>query len=75
MNSEQIRIIVEKQRNFFNTGKTLDVNFRILYLKKLYKVIKDNIELIYEGLYKDLGKSSSESYMCEVGLVLICSSI
>ena len=48
MNSEQIRIIVEKQRNFFNTGKTLDVNFRILYLKKLYKVIKDNIELIYE---------------------------
>ncbi len=29
-----------------------------------------NIELINEGLYKDLGKSPSEAYMCETGLVL-----
>ncbi|MGM9971107.1 MAG: aldehyde dehydrogenase [Anaeroplasmataceae bacterium] len=70
MNQDQIKIIVEKQRNFFSTGKTLDYKFRKEYLIKLYKAIKENIPLINEGLYKDLGKSASESYMCEIGLVL-----
>ncbi len=70
MNQEQIRILVEKQRSFFQTKKTIDVNFRIFYLKKLYKEIKDNIKDISDALYRDLGKSMSESYMCEIGLVL-----
>ena len=34
------------------------------------KVIKDNEIAIFEVLNKDLGKSETEAYMCEVGLTL-----
>ncbi|MDE7453689.1 MAG: aldehyde dehydrogenase [Clostridia bacterium] len=62
--------IVEVQKKFFKSGKTLDVKFRLCHLKKLYHAIKDNLDIIHDGLKKDLGKSASESYMCETGLVL-----
>ena len=62
--------ILEKQKKFFKSGKTLDINLRIEYLKKLKKVIKDNEIAIFEALNKDLGKSETEAYMCEVGLTL-----
>lgn len=62
--------ILEKQKDFFRSGKTLDIAFRVEYLKKLKQTIKDYEELIFDALFKDLGKSSTESYMCEIGLVL-----
>lgn len=62
--------IVLKQRNFFNTHKTLDVNFRLQNLKTLKRAILSYEEKINEALQKDLGKSAFETYMCEVGLVL-----
>ncbi|MDY4694341.1 MAG: aldehyde dehydrogenase [Blautia sp.] len=70
MNNEAILNIVEKQRRFFYSGRTLDVNFRIRALKKLKSCIEDNEEQINRALMEDLGKSSFESYMCETGLVL-----
>ena len=66
----EIGEIVERQRSFFAEGNTLNVKTRLRYLKKLYSAIKDNLDAIHDGLYKDLGKSASESYMCETGLVL-----
>ncbi|MDE6850774.1 MAG: aldehyde dehydrogenase [Clostridia bacterium] len=66
----EIGEIVERQRKYFATGSTLNVKTRLKYLKKLYAAIKSNLDLIHEGLFKDLGKSASESYMCETGLVL-----
>lgn len=66
----EIDEIVEKQRKFFADGNTLNVKTRLHYLKKLYAAIKNNLDAIHDGLYKDLGKSASESYMCETGLVL-----
>ena len=65
----EIEETVERQRKYFASGSTLDVKKRLKYLKKLYAVIKNNLDLIHDGLYKDLGKSASESYMCETGLV------
>lgn len=62
--------ILEKQKEFFKSGKTLDINFRIEYLKKLKTAIKNNENEILEALHKDLGKSETEAYMCEVGLAL-----
>ncbi len=70
MNLEDIDEVVKKQKEFFASGKTLDVKFRIKYLKALYAAIKNNLDAIHEGLKKDLGKSVSESYMCETGLAL-----
>ncbi len=66
----KMRTLVESQRTFFNTSQTRDVNFRILQLKKLYGAIKDNEELITAALQKDLAKSTYESYVTEIGLVL-----
>ena len=62
--------ILNKQREFFMSGKTLPVKLRLEYLKKLKEVIKVNEQEIFDALYKDLGKSSTEAYMCEVGLSL-----
>ncbi len=62
--------IVKEQKKFFESGKTLDYKFRKSMLTALYKAIKSNLDIIHEGLKKDLGKSASESYMCETGLVL-----
>ena len=70
MNSREILSIIESQKTYFKDGNTFDLKRRKDNLKKLYAKIKENIELIYEGLYKDLGKSKTESYMCEIGLVL-----
>lgn len=61
---------VESQRAFFKSGATLGVGVRHEYLKRLYRAIKDNLGSLHGGLYKDLGKCESESYMCETGLAL-----
>lgn len=65
-----IKAVIERQREYFKSGKTLDAKQRKKRLTALYAAINDNLDLIHEGLKKDLGKSASESYMCETGLVL-----
>lgn len=65
-----IHQIVQSQRHFFQTGKTLDVSYRIQLLKKLRdEIINREIEIL-EALHNDLGKSPFESYTTEIGLVL-----
>lgn len=70
MKEIEIKNIVERQRNFFATGKTLDVNYRIEMLKKLKAAIYTYEEDICAALKKDLGKSRDEAYMCEIGMTL-----
>jgi len=65
-----IEKIVEEQRNYFAAGKTFDVKFRLEALDKLKKAILRHETELLEAIRKDLGKSASESYMCEVGLTL-----
>lgn len=67
---KNIRMVVEHQRKFFDTKETLNINKRIYYLKKLKTSILKYENEINEALFQDLGKSASESYMCEVGLTL-----
>ena len=62
--------ILEKQRQFFRSGATLPVSFRIEMLKKLYNTIKKYETEICKALTTDLGKSDFEGFMCEVGLTL-----
>jgi len=65
-----IKGVIERQREFFNGGKTKDIGFRIDKLKILRKVIIENEKEIMEALKKDLNKSPFESYETEIGLVL-----
>ncbi len=70
MNKEEIEELIKKQKDFFNSNATLNIKFRKQYLKKLYMAIKNHEQEIALALNKDLGKSETESYMCEIGLVL-----
>ena len=54
-----IKPIFNRQKEFFNLGKTNDINFRIETLKKLKQVIKVNENKILEALRKDLGMSDT----------------
>ena len=64
---EDIHAIVEKQREFFNTGVTFDVKFRKAQLRKLKQMLIDNQDKIIEALNEDLGRSPMESYLVDIG--------
>lgn len=67
---EQIKEILNKQRRFFETGKTKDLEFRITQLKILRDVIVARESQIMDALKKDLNKDAFDSYTTEIGLVL-----
>lgn len=62
--------IIEAQREYFKSGATLPVKTRLSYLKALKAEIVLREADICAALQTDLGKSPSESYMSEVGMVL-----
>ena len=61
--------ILQRQRAFFQSGATLDVDFRIRALKKLRGAVDRYEKEISAALPADLGKSDFEGFMCETGLV------
>jgi aldehyde dehydrogenase (NAD+) len=70
LNKTKIINTINKQKIFFENGKTLDINFRIEQLKILRKAIIEFQPTLFDALYKDLNKSNFESYATEVGFVL-----
>ena len=70
MQEQEIRAIMEGQRRCFQSGATLDVEVRVAALQKLKACVLKYEKEIHAALKKDLGKSSMESYMCEIGMVL-----
>lgn len=62
--------LVEKQRTYFAEGKTLPVQERIRALERLGQALKSSEAELCRALRADLGKSRTESYMCEIGLTL-----
>lgn len=70
MNEDDIKEIKDKQRAFFESGKTLDRSFRTDNLKKLYSAIVKYEDKLKEALYLDLGKDAFEADMCEIRLTL-----
>lgn len=61
--------IHQKQKEFFDSNETKNVNFRITQLKKLKQVLKENERLMYQAIYKDFSKSEFETYATELGIV------
>ena len=62
--------ILQRQKEYFKSGATLPIEKRLSALKRLKEVIKNKEQSILSALKTDLGKSSTEAYMCEVGLAL-----
>lgn len=61
---------IAQQRQFFNTGKTIPVTFRLEQLNKIKSMIVDHEQEIYLALAKDLRKPQMEGFISEVYLVL-----
>jgi acyl-CoA reductase-like NAD-dependent aldehyde dehydrogenase len=61
--------IIQQQRQFFATGKTKDVAFRLEQLKRLKQAILDNQAAILEAVNADLNKPEFEAYATEIGVV------
>ena len=70
MEQREIRKLVNRQRRFFYTGKTQHMAFREMALRRLQISIMAHEDEINRALRLDLGKSASEAYMCETGMVL-----
>ncbi len=62
--------ILEEQKNYFKSGATLDIDFRIDKLKILKSTIVNYKEKIIAALHKDLRKSEFECYTTEIMPVL-----
>ena len=70
MEKEEIRLIVEAQREFFATGKTFDIDFRLETLKKLRSLIIQHEQEIVDALWKDFHKPEFEVIATESRFVI-----
>ncbi|MDO5112007.1 MAG: aldehyde dehydrogenase [Clostridia bacterium] len=68
--SMDAQALVAKQRTYFESGKTLPVEYRLAMLKKLRDAVAQNEERIAAALKQDLNKAHFEAYMTEIGMVL-----
>ena len=65
----EILNIFNKQKEFFYSNESKDIDFRVNSLKKLKTIIQENENLIMDALYKDLKKSNFEAFATEIGLL------
>ena len=65
----ELKEIINKQRDFFNTNATKSVKYRIKMLQRLKEAIRNNEVAILSALYNDLLKSKAEAYMSELAIV------
>lgn len=70
MTEQEMDLLLEKQRAYFQSGATMHVERRIEMLKKLRSLIRKYTPEIAQALHSDLGKSEQEAFMCEIGLAL-----
>lgn len=59
--------IVTAQREFFRSGTTLDVKWRIQQLRKLKAAVIAHEAEFEQALNEDLGRSKVEAYLCDIG--------
>ena len=63
---EEIQQVVLAQRDFFRTGQTLDVKWRIAQLKRLRRAVLSYEQEFEQALAADLGRSAVEAYLCDI---------
>ncbi len=66
---KDIKALLKKQKEFYDTGKTLDINFRITQLRKLKDALTQKEEMLFAALRADFNKSEFESYTSEIALI------
>ena len=70
MEKEEILFIIDAQRKFFASGKTLNTEFRLTILKKLRSLIIKHEQEIVDALWKDFHKPEFEVIVTETRFVI-----
>lgn len=70
MDKTKMQDIIDKQREYFKSGKMRNAKNRVDSLKRLYNNIKLMMPEIIQSLKLDLNKCEMEAYMSEIGMVL-----
>jgi aldehyde dehydrogenase (NAD+) len=60
---------IKQQRDFFFSGKTKDIDFRIAQLKKLKQLLIDHEAKMAEAILLDFGKSEFDLYTTELSII------
>ena len=68
--TERIVEIVAAQKEFFRSGKTLDIEYRLSALRALKAALKRWEKPLADALWADLHKSYEEAYLTELSIVL-----
>ncbi len=64
-----MQVLVEKQKQFFNTHTTKDISFRKEQLDKLERILKKNEKALFEAIYSDFKKSQFDTFTTELALL------
>ncbi len=70
VNEEKLKNIFKQQVDYFNSGATRPLKFRINALKQLKAAVQQHEAEIEKVLFQDLRKSSFEAFGTEVGIIL-----
>ena len=66
---QEILDIYKKQKDYFKSGETLDVDFRRKMLKKFLQAMEKWEQRLADALWTDLHKSYEEAYLTEISIV------
>ena len=75
MKKEEIGLMLEKQRNFLATGKTLDIDYRIGILKKLRSLILSHEEELIDALGREIAPANVQATLLEFTAMSLCDAI
>lgn len=66
---DKIQAIAVAQKQYFRTGATLDIKFRLQMLRRLEEGIRTYEKTLCDALWADLHKSYEEAYLTEISIV------
>lgn len=69
MNEKEIHESVLRSKEYFLSGKTQDLNFRIHILKEIKRAIKDNLNELFFAFKEDFNKCEFDVITTEVSMV------
>ena len=68
---ETIHELVTRQKQYFRTNETLDIDWRIRQLKRLKTALSLYEDDLIAALMSDLGRSETEAYLADIGSVIM----
>lgn len=68
---ETIHDLVTRQKQYFRTNETLDIDWRIRQLKRLKTALSLYEDDLIAALMSDLGRSETEAYLADIGSVIM----